>query len=123
MPVSNNSSSYEWECLAILANEISDDDPRDAERRIKTKLRQKKLGPYDQARIERLRSLKNEVRSEFSLPCHDSRYFLGCKSGWADFADYDLQRLATDLATRFPDIALDNITGIVRLSAFLHYIR
>lgn len=123
MPTSNRSKTYEWECLAILAHEISDDDPRNAERRIKTKLRQKKLGSYDQAKIDRLRSLKNEVRNEFSIPSQDSRCFLGCKSGWANFADYDLRRLAADLAGRFPDIAMENISGMVQLSAFMHYIR
>jgi hypothetical protein len=123
MSVPSNSDTYEWECLAILAHETSDDEPRDAERKIKARLRQKGLGPYDQAKVDRLRSLKNEVRDEFSLPSQRSRYFLGCKSGWADFADYNLQRLTSDLATRFPDIAVENIAGMVHLSAFMHYIR
>lgn len=121
--VANQRSSYDWECLSVLVYEIPDDDPGNAARKIKARLRRTRLGPYDQARIDRLRSLKNQVRSELARPTDKSRYFVGCQSGWADFADYDLPRFAGDLATRYPEVAPEDITGLVRLSVFLHYIR
>ena len=123
MNVSKRSSKYDWECLSILANGISTDNPQITERKIKSRLRHNRLGDYDQTRIEMLRLLESEARREFTMPPQESKYYQGCKSGWADFADYDLPRLECDLAARFPDVSQDNISGIVQLSVFLHHIR
>jgi hypothetical protein len=115
--------SYEWECLSVLAYETASDDPKEAERKIKSRLRRKKLGAYDQARIDRLRELKNRVQQEFFTGWQGSKYYVGGKEGSAEVADFNIPVLLQDLRTAFPEIPADDVERITSLGVFLYYLR
>lgn len=50
--------------LRVLVWEFACDDPKEAERKIGRRLRYYGLGPYQRARVDLLRRLKNETQSE-----------------------------------------------------------
>ena len=110
-------------CTLSCYYETAGDNPKEAERKIKSRLRRKRLGTYDQVRINRLGALKDDLQKEFRALPSLSAYFLGCKSGSADSADYDIPRLAKDLRSRYPDIPLDEVEHMANLAVFLHYVR
>ena len=57
----NPESTYESEVLDVLAYEFGFSNRAEIEEKIKRKLREKNLGPYDQKRIDILRRFKDEV--------------------------------------------------------------
>ena len=57
-------TNYDNEVLGSVAYEFTASDRAESERKIKRRLRDKKLGPFDQERVERLRALKVDVKRE-----------------------------------------------------------
>jgi len=115
--------SYEWECFQVLAYEFPDDDPSDAERKIKTRLRRKKLGQYDSNRIATLRQLKNALQQEVAVLCGNSQYYLGLKGTAAGSEDFDFARMVKDFRGRFPNVPRDEIARAVSFAVFIYYVR
>jgi len=66
--------AYDDAVLTNLAREFSATEIKETEAKIKRKLRAKKLGKYDQQRVNRLRSLKDAVQTEVKK-CDKSKYF------------------------------------------------
>ena len=84
-----------------LAWEFSFTDIKETEAKIKRKLRAKKIGKYDQQRVDRLRRLKDAVQTEISK-CHKSKYYSKSAGEFADMKDFDTLRMTEDLAAEFP---------------------
>jgi hypothetical protein len=104
MTESEEKPSYEWECFQVLAYELPGDAPSEAERKIRARLRRKRLGTYDQSRIDDLRKLKNLLQLEISERGQQSRYYSGSTAATADFADFRMDEMAQDFSRQFPSI-------------------
>jgi hypothetical protein len=113
--------SYEWECFQVLVYELADDPPRAAERKIAARLRRKKLGAYDQQRIDTLRNLKNQLQREIT-PLGKSRYYVRSRTGTAEFEDYDIPRMARDLSRQYPNIPMAELKRAIHYAVYLYYV-
>ena len=119
---------YEDVALGVLVYEFDFDDPAEADRKIKRRLRDKKLGPYDAARIARLRRFKDAVQKEVHR-FDKSRYYLGargpvCPQGrYADLKDFDRARMVRDYAKQFRGIPRSSIVWFVDFAVFSYYVR
>jgi len=114
--------SYDWACFQILAYEFEEDDPGEAERKIRRKLSRSHLGAYDHERIAKLRSLKDELQREIGL-FDRSKYYVGPKGPYAALVDFDVDQLVEDFAARYPTIAKDDLRGVVGFALYLYYLR
>ena len=85
-------ATYEGEVLAVLAFEFDFSDRAESERKIKRHLRDKKLGPYDQDRIDILRRFKDDLRKELGK-CNRSQFYTGFHGKYADMLDWDFGAL------------------------------
>ncbi|MCA1603678.1 MAG: hypothetical protein LC776_19245 [Acidobacteria bacterium] len=115
-------TAYEDAVLTILAWEFSFTDIQETEAKIKRKLRAKKIGKYDQQRVNRLRRLKEAVQTEITK-CHKSKYYLKSAGEFADMKDFDTLRMTEDFAAAFPEVPKQSIHEFVEYFIYLHYIR
>ncbi len=113
---------YEEAVLSILAYEFPSDDKREAEAKIKRKLRSKKLGRYDQERIDLLRRFKEAVQTEISK-WQKSKYYAASHGEFADMKDFDRGQMADEFAAEFPTIPRQTIARFVEFAVYLYYLR
>jgi len=114
--------SRDWHCFQILAYEFPADDVAEAERKIKAMLRRKKLGAYDQSRIDRLRQLKNQLQNEIRL-FDKSQYYRGAKGLTAGFEDFDIDRMVLDYLWQYKDVSDKDMLGMVSFAIYAYYLR
>src|SRR5688572_26029206 len=114
-------TAYEDAVLTILAREFSS-DIKETETKIKRKLSAKKLGKYDQPRVNRLRRLKDAVQTEVKK-CDKSKYYSKLAGEFADMKDFETLRMTEDFATTFPEVPKQSIRRFVEYFIYLHYIR
>ena len=115
-------NDYEEAVLSILAFEFSFDDKRETETKIKRKLRRKKLGPYDQERVDLLRRFKDEVQAEANKGW-DSKYCTGSRGEFAEMKDWDIDTLKRDMAAAYPGIPRQSVDQFIEYGIYLYYIR
>jgi hypothetical protein len=114
--------AYEDAVLTILAREFSSTEIKETESKIKRKLREKKIGKYDQQRVNRLRLLKDAVKTEISK-CHNSSYYSKLAGEFASMKDFDTPRMTEDFAAAFPEVPRQSIHEFVEYLIYLQYIR
>ena len=122
MVETTNLSAYEDAVLTILAREFSLTEIKETEAKIKRKLRVKKLGKYDQQRVNRLRSLKDAVQTEISKR-HKSKYYSKLAGEFSNMKDFDTPRMIEDLGAAFPEVPKQSIRPFVEYFIYLHYLR
>jgi hypothetical protein len=108
--------------LAVLAYEFWFDDRAEAEAKIRRRLRSRGLGPYQQARVDLLRRLKDEVQGEIHRR-ERSRYFVGRHGEYAATEDLDAERLTGDLSAAYPNVPREEIAAFVPVAIYLYYLR
>jgi hypothetical protein len=118
----NPESDYESEVLDVLAYEFSFDSRAEYEDKIKRRLREKNLGPYDQKRIEFLRRFKDEVQSEIGK-FSQSSYYMKRLGKYAKLKDFDVKRSTRDMASRYPEIPRPAIKSFIPYAVYLYYLR
>lgn len=118
----NPESDYESEVLDVLAYEFSFDSKTEYEEKVKRRLREKNLGPYDQKRIDILRRFKDEVQSEVGK-FSQSSYYTGSHGKYARQKDFDIKRLTRDMASRYPEIPQPAIKSFIPYAVYLYYLR
>jgi hypothetical protein len=122
-PASAEQTKYDNEALAVLAYEFRNiDPPEEAERKIKRRLRDKKLGAYDAARFAAIRRFKDELQDELHK-ADKSGYYTGRHGHYANPADFDHVRLIRDFARRHPTVAKDSIARFVPFAVYIYYLR
>jgi hypothetical protein len=95
MPTEPPVETYDFEVFRILALELPSDDPAEAERKIKRRLRRITVGGYRQDRIDYLRRVKNSFQEEIGLFAK-SGYYVGPKGATAAPDDFDQERMVAD---------------------------
>jgi len=115
-------TAYEDAVLTILAREFSVTDTKETEAKVKSKLRAKMLGKYDQQRVNRLRCLKDAVQAEVKK-CDKSKYYSKLAGEFAAMKDFETLRMTEDFAAAFPEVPKQSIHEFVEYFIYLHYIR
>lgn len=115
-------ATYEGEALAVLAFEFDFSDRAESERKIKRHLRDKKLGPYDQDRIDILRRFKDDVRKELGK-CNRSQFYTGFHGKYADMLDWDFGALLHPLQKKHPNVPKKEIDSFLPHAIFLYYLK
>lgn len=116
-------ATYENEALGVLLYEFPHTDPAETDAVIARRLKRKKLGPFDPARVADLRALKDELQAEIHL-AEGSRYYTGRHDAvYSDMKDFDLGRLADVMAARHPGIPRSEIDGFVPFCVLTYYLR
>lgn len=122
MSMATNAPTYEGEALSILAFEFSQSDHAESERKIKRRLRDKKLGSYDQARIDRIRAFKDDVQRELRK-ANRSAYYAGPHGNYADDHDWDFDRLKQHFVNLHPEVPETAIGRFLPYAIYLYYLR
>lgn len=115
-------STYQGEVLAVLAWEFPCSNKADSEWKIRGRLLRKKLGPYDAARIERLRLLKDALQAEIGRG-GESQYFVGPHGNYSEMADFDTARMTADFAAEWPELTVEEMSGFIGTCLLNYYLR
>lgn len=114
-------STFESEALAVLAYEFPTSDSKKSDAKIEARLRRKKLGPYDPARVAILRALKDDLQREIGK-CDASQYFTERHGHYVEIEDFDVPRLTEDMAKRYPTVSKRVLESFVPFCVFIYYL-
>ncbi len=124
-PMKNRSSlppTYESEILAVLALEYSARAEEQSDKKIKRRLREKKLGTYDPARIDRLRQFMKQLRKELECP-KSSIYYTPQGGRYSDLKDFNISEMVRAFAAEYPEIQRSTLELFVPYVIYLYYLR
>ena len=114
--------TYDYVCFSDLAYEFDFSDLKEAEKKIKRKLKYYALGKYDQERVEYVRKLKNNLFKEIRL-YDKSEYYIPSKSEFAEFTDFDYEKMKSDLLKKYDKISDSDMSRILNFVIYLYYMR
>ncbi len=114
--------TYDFICFSDLAYEFDFSDKKEAEKKIKRRLRYYKLGDYSQNRVEYIRDLKNDLYQEISKQTK-SKYFSKSKSNFADLADFKFEKMTADYLEKYDKINESDMKGILNFAIYLYHMR
>lgn len=97
-------------------------DRVESERKIERRLRDKRLGPYEQERIDALRALVEDVTQELSRSTGSS-FYARSHGKYADMQDWDFDRLLEHLAKRHPKVSKPTMRSFLPLAIYWCYLR
>ena len=117
-----NEQTYDLICFTDLAYEFDFSDKKEAEKKIKRRLKYYKLGDYSQERVEYIRVLKNDLYQEISLQTK-SKYFSKSKSNFADLADFKFEKMTTDYLDKYDKINESDMKGILNFAIYIYHMR
>jgi hypothetical protein len=115
-------ATSETEALSILAFEFAESEQGESDRRIRRRLRDKKLGPYDTARVNSLRALKDDIREELEKRDR-SEFYKPLAGHCSDLGDWQFVRLAIYCARRHPKVDPAAIRRFLPYAIYLYYLR
>lgn len=114
--------TYDYICFGDLAYEFAFSDPKEAEKKIKRRLKYYRLGNYDQERVDYIRELKNDLYKEISLQSK-SKYFNKSKSNYADLSDFNMEKMKTDYLKEYVKIDSSDMIRILNFTIYLYHLR
>lgn len=114
--------TYEDEVLSVLAFEFSVKDHSESERKLKRRLRDKKLGSYDEKRITSIREFKNDLQVELGK-LNKSEFYTESKEKYADMSDWDVNGLLRHLRNRHPEVSESAIESFLPYAIYIYYLR
>lgn len=120
--IEDNKQTYDFICFTDLAYEFDFSDKKEAERKIKKRLKYYNLAEYNQDRIEYIRQLKNELYLEISKTTK-SKYFHKTKSNYAELEDFNFNLMTMDFNTKYPTIEKNDLMGMINYAIYLYHLR
>lgn len=117
-----NEQTYDLVCFTDLAYEFDFSDKKEAERKIKRRLKYYKLGEYSQERVEYIRNLKDDLCQEIRLQTK-SKYFSKSKSNFADLEDFKFEKMTSDYLDKYSRINESDMRGILNFAIYLYHMR
>ncbi len=120
--MNKNQPTYESEVLNILSYEFSIDDRAKSEKKIKRRLREKKLGAYDQSRIDALREFKDDVCNELCKNIK-SQFYAGAKGKYSDIQDWQFDRLLEHMKREHAKVPASAIDSFLPFAIYIYYLR
>ena len=121
MAQSKSNNDYDNAVLAILTWESSSTDHHVTDAKIRRRLNAKKIGKYDQVRVDMLRRLKDEVRKEVGR-APKSKYFKS-SGEFADMNDFDISQFTKDMSASFPKVPKQSVEEFIKYAIYLYYLR
>lgn len=118
----DKAQTYDFICFTDLAYEFDFSDKKDIENKIKRRLKYYKLGNYNQERVDYIRQIKNELYLEISKTTK-SEYYHKSKSNYADFADFDIERMIVDLNRKHELVELNELIRMINFAIYLYHLR
>ena len=117
-----NEQSYDFICFSDLAYEFDFSNQKEAEKKIKRKLKYHNLAEYNQERIDYIRVLKNDLYKEIRQETK-SKYYNYSKSNYAEFTDFDITRMKVDYLNKYEIINDSDMLAILNLAIYLYHMR
>lgn len=108
--------------LWVLGYEFPTCDRQESERKIRQRLRYRKLGAYNQQRVDRLRLFKDAIQQEVHRG-EKSRYYTGSHGKFTDMQDFDRESMRRDYGKQFPKIPRRAIRWFVEFAVFTYHVR
>jgi len=112
--------SYDVSVFQILADELPNDGPEKADSKIKRTLRRRKLGEYDQRRVDNLRRLRDDLRGEIQQ-FDKSAYFVSKDRPITEH--FDFERMVADFGKKYPTVESPDIRGVIGYALYYYYFR
>jgi len=114
--------NFDTICFSFLVYEFDFDDPKETEKKIKRKLKRSIKEPYDQNRVDYIRSLKNELQKEISKHIKSS-YYLMPHGKYAAIEDFNTDKIIEDYTVKYPDITKEKMAGFLNFAIYVYYLR
>lgn len=114
--------TYEDEVLSVLAFEFTVKDHTESERRLKRRLREKKLGSYDEKRIASIRKFKDDLQVELAK-CDRSEFYTHSNGKYSDPSDWDANGLLSHLKKKHPKVPDSAIQSFLPYAIYIYYLR
>ena len=108
--------------MSVLRYEFSASEHAESEQKIKRRLRDKKLGPFDAERVSQLRALKDDMMSELRKT-DKSRFYKSAERGCSDLGDWRFDTLLRHFQRRHPKVPADAIGGFLPFAIYIYYLR
>jgi hypothetical protein len=125
LPAMKNQKSkrlaYENLVMNALVYEFPSSPKDEAERKIRMRLKRKKLGVYDPAKVATLRKMKNFLQREIGKSSK-SKYFLEQRGTYVDNKDFDIPRLIKDTIRQHPGVDKRTVRQFVPFCVFIYYL-
>lgn len=122
MAKKRSDATYDHSCFMVLAYEYGDNKIKESEKKIRAKLKYNKLGAYDEARVNKLRELTEELSAEIRLQ-NRSAYFSKSNNEFSNMEDFDFKKWAEDLSIKYPTIDKKELDSIVGMAVHLFHCR
>ena len=122
MAKKTSDATYDYSCFMILAYEYGENKIKDSEKKIKAKLKYNKLGYYDEARVNKLRELTEELSKEIHLN-NRSVYYTGQHGEYSEMEDFNYKKMAEDLSKKYFTIESKDLDSIVAMAVHLFHCR
>lgn len=116
------SRGYEDEVLRVLAFEFSVKDHADSGRKLKRRLREKRLGSYDEKRISSIREFKDNLQMELGKR-NRSKFYTGPNGKYSDMSDWDVNGLLGHLKKKHPEVSESAIESFLPYAIYIYYLR
>lgn len=110
---------YDSTILSVLLGEFPFHPPLAADRVIRRRLRDRRLGYPHALRIRELRAFKDLVQAEVHLGSQ-SRFYVGPRGRYVEMDDFDRARMAAEWAAAFPTIPRLVLRWFIEAAVF-HY--
>ncbi|PJZ48487.1 hypothetical protein [Leptospira saintgironsiae] len=120
MPSKKREASYDYVCFSELVYEY--DKPKETEKKIKRRLKYYELADYDQARVDYIRKLRNDLSEEIQKN-RESKYYLESKDTYSALHDFDVDLLLQDFLLKYQNISKDDMGSILLLAIYVYYLR
>ena len=114
--------SYEYICFGELVYEFDPSSKKKTEGKIKRRLKYYGAGAYDQARVDYIRTLKNDLYAEITA-YEKSRFFKKIDSPYTVMADFDTAAMTSVYSAQYPAIARSEVERMVSFAVYLYYTR
>jgi replicative superfamily II helicase len=116
-------NTYDLICGTTLVWEFDISEIKETNQKIKRKLKYYKLGDFDPDRVENLRNLKNELKTEIRLYQKSKYYQKSNNSKYSDLADFDTDLMVSDFVEKYDKVSKSDMYGIINYAIYLYYLK
>jgi len=113
---------YDYICFTSLVHELETSFKKSIEIKIRKRLKYYGAGPYDPERVDKIRSLKEEIRTELNSP-ESSLFFNKKGSEYAELKDFNVEKMAEHYSKKYNFIDKDVMIGMINFAVYLYYLR
>jgi len=117
-----NDQTYDFICFTDLIYEFDISKKKEIEKKIKSRLKYHKLGDYDQDKVDYIRALKNDLRSDIAKTS-ESTYFHKSKSEYAELTDFDVDSMTTDYHKKYNKVNKDELKAMINFAIYSYHLR